>query len=82
MHTHTHTHSFRIIAGAPRGSYPGGLNLIDEGNSVPETGLVYQCPVNPGICGGVLGELRQPINSGNNSSFQPLFDESRKFENQ
>ena len=34
---------------APKGIAPGG--------SVPNTGLVYSCPVNPGTCSPLPGKL-------------------------
>lgn len=47
----------RIIIGAPRGTYPGGLGLRDLGNRREvETGLIYSCPVEPGECEGVRGD--------------------------
>lgn len=48
----------RIVVGAPRGSYPGGLASGLPGNSqgaLPNTGLVYVCPVEPGSCGPLTG---------------------------
>ena len=33
---------------APKGTAPGG---------VPNTGLIYSCPVNPGICSALSGKL-------------------------
>jgi hypothetical protein len=39
----------RIIVSAPKGTAPGG--------SVPNTGLVYSCPVNPGTCSPLPGKL-------------------------
>ena len=44
--------------GAPRGSYPGGVASGLPGNSqgaLPNTGLVYVCPVEPGSCGPLTG---------------------------
>ena len=38
----------RIVVSAPRGTAPGG---------VPNTGLVYSCPVNPGSCSALPGKL-------------------------
>jgi hypothetical protein len=52
----------RIIVGAPRGSYPGGLNLTDpEMRAVNRTGLVYSCPIGPGDCEGVRGDITRYI---------------------
>ena len=47
----------RIIVGAPFGTFPGGLSLSSIPGEVAEsrTGLVYSCPVKPGICEGVRG---------------------------
>jgi len=46
----------RIIVGAPKGTFPGGLNVGAPGsNSALRTGLVYQCPVSPSTCTGVFG---------------------------
>ena len=41
--------SHRIIVSAPKGTAPGA--------QVPRTGLVYSCPVNPGICSPLPGKL-------------------------
>ena len=47
----------RIIVGAPMGTFPGGLPLTDPGQSAEnQTGLVYSCPVQPGVCEGVQGD--------------------------
>ena len=47
---------FRIIIGAPKGTYPGGLNLTDYSlPAVNETGLVYNCQFGSGVCEGVTG---------------------------
>ena len=47
----------RIIVGAPMGTFPGGLPLTDPGQSAEnQTGLVYSCPVQPGVCEGVRGD--------------------------
>ena len=57
MATLTLSHPLRIIVGAPRGSFPGGLGLPDPG--LPHsniTGLIYSCPVTPGSCQGVRGD--------------------------
>lgn len=52
----------RIPIGAPRGSYPGGLNLTDPAEPASNrTGLVYSCPVGPGECEGVRGEISRYI---------------------
>ena len=41
--------------GAPKGTFPGGLDNLVEPTSQPEneTGLVYDCPLNSGPCGPV-----------------------------
>ena len=41
--------------GAPHGTYPGGIMSLLSGSAEPQTGLVYQCPVGPGGCDGILG---------------------------
>ena len=47
----------RIIVGAPMGTFPGGLPLTDPGQPAEnQTGLVYSCPVQPGVCEGVQGD--------------------------
>ena len=62
---HTHTH-YRIIIGAPRGTYPGGLNLTDPGRPrEDETGLVYSCPILPGPCEGVRGDTSLYLDESN-----------------
>ena len=39
------------------GTFPGGLPLPDPGQSAEsQTGLVYSCPVLPGVCEGVQGD--------------------------
>ena len=40
----------RIIVSAPKGTAPGD-------QSVPNTGLVYSCPVSPGTCSPLPGKL-------------------------
>ena len=48
----------RIIVGAPMGTFPGGLPLLDPGQRAEnQTGLVYSCPVQPGVCEGVQGNM-------------------------
>ena len=40
------------------GTFPGGLPLPDPGLSAEnQTGLVYSCPVQPGVCEGVRGDM-------------------------
>ena len=42
--------------GAPKGTFPGGLDnlaVVNSSQAENETGLVYQCPLNPGACGPV-----------------------------
>ena len=47
----------RVIISAPRGTYPGGLNLSDLLlPAVEKTGLVYSCPIGPGDCEGIRGD--------------------------
>ena len=73
------------------GTFPGGLSLPDPGQSaVNRTGLVYSCPVQPGVCGGVRGDTS--IYAGDPDGTQPtgdlpdngdiiegrLFDQARK----
>lgn len=44
--------STRILVGAPKGTYPGGLlDLPMSSTPESETGLVYDCPVQQGTCG-------------------------------
>ena len=39
------------------GTFPGGLPLSDPGQPAEnQTGLVYSCPVQPGVCEGVQGD--------------------------
>ena len=69
----TYVSVYRIIVGAPKGTFPGGLSGVTTGGSNPvsDTGLVYQCPVvNPGTCTGVFGN-----GAGND---RRLFDDARK----
>ena len=48
----------RIIIGAPNGTFPGGLPLTDPGQMAEsQTGLVYSCPVLPGDCEGIQGNI-------------------------
>ena len=72
-HTHTtikpHPHTGRIIVGAPRGTFPGGLDLDAASTPENQTGLVYDCPVSRGSCGR-LGD-------GTGLS-EKLFDPTRK----
>ena len=52
----------RVIVGAPRGSFPGGLDLVDpELPAESETGLIYQCQLGNDICEGVRGEVDRYI---------------------
>ena len=40
------------------GTFPGGLPLPDPVLSAEnQTGLVYSCPVQPGVCEGVQGDM-------------------------
>ena len=78
----------RIIVGAPFGTFPGGLSLSSNpGES--RTGLVYSCPVQPGICEGVRGNtsiyvgITPPVPIGDLPDDGPLiegrlFDQTRK----
>jgi len=82
----------RIIIGAPNGTFPGGLPLNDPGQMAEnQTGLVYSCPVLPGECEGIQGNLSLYINSPDNdmSEFElqapldiegRLFDQARKID--
>ena len=63
VHIHTmhhicvRTHPPRIIIGAPKGTYPGGLDLADPGLPASnQSGLVFSCPISPGLCEGVTGD--------------------------
>lgn len=40
--------TYRIIISAPNGTTPGG--------AVPNTGLIFTCPVQPGNCVGLMGD--------------------------
>ena len=55
--------------GAPKGTFPGGLDIIPSSTPVNETGLVYNCPVTQGSCG--------MIGSGEGDDAR-LFDPDRK----
>ena len=58
--------------GAPRGTYPGGLmSLPDNGTAENQTGLIYNCPIQPGDCDGLFGN-----GAGNDLR---LFDPERKW---
>ncbi|KAL5496319.1 hypothetical protein EMCRGX_G012578 [Ephydatia muelleri] len=51
---------WRVVVGAPNGSYPGGLSLTNPSCSTPtinNTGLVYLCSIQPGkdTCDGAVG---------------------------
>ena len=39
--------------GAPKGKFPGGLEIMPSATAIDETGLVYNCPVIQGSCGKV-----------------------------
>ena len=56
-HVHMSTIHFRLIVGAPRGTYPGGLSLTDPAKPHENrTGLVYSCPsAGSDMCEGVRG---------------------------
>ena len=73
----------RIIIGAPKGTYPGGLPLDDPGAPRSnETGLVYMCPVEPGECEGVRGNLSLYSSDLSNDRDNPegrLFDHFREY---
>ena len=59
MYTYTciYIHPLRIIIGAPKGTYPGGLDLADPGLPASnQSGLVFSCPISPGLCEGVTGD--------------------------
>ena len=82
-------HSNRVIVGAPRGTYPGGLALDDPGEPAENrTGLVYTCSVTPdGDCGPVLGDdqtgemindLTITVNNDFLSAGSRLFDHRRE----
>ena len=65
----------RVLVGAPKGSYPGGLNLSDpELPAASNTGLVYSCPIGSGNCEGVRGDTSVYIGVPNiniTNGFQP-----------
>ena len=82
-------HSNRVIVGAPRGTYPGGLALDDPGEPAESrTGLVYTCSVTPGgDCGPVLGDDQTgemindaniTVNNDSLSAGSRLFDHRRE----
>ena len=53
---------YRLLVGAPKGTYPGGLNLTDPFEPAERnTGLVYSCPI-LGACEGVTGDVSRYIN--------------------
>ena len=56
--------------GAPRGTYPGGLDL-PELNPVTRGGLVYQCPIRAGNCSG--------LGANGSGDDRRLFDGERKY---
>ena len=78
--------SCRIIIGAPNGTFPGGLPLTDPGQMAEnQTGLVYSCPVLPGECEGIQGDLSLYINMPDNDMStgelrSPLDTEGRLFD--
>ena len=83
-HTHTYTHTYppRIIIGAPKGTYPGGLNLVDPGMPASsQTGLIFSCPVSPGSCEGVTGGTdTADVDDDDGFSQSRLFDHRRKYQ--
>ena len=77
---------FRIIVGAPKGTFPGGLDLIDHGQpAINRTGLVYACSITPQtMCQAVLGDesLFQNGDQINNDGLHGagrLFDHRRMY---
>ena len=67
----------RVLIGAPRGTYPGGLNLTDPGlPRSPNTGLVYSCPIGGGECEGVRGDTTRYIGPGVSSDITDGFQNS------
>ena len=84
-HTHTHTHPPRIIIGAPKGTYPGGLDLADPGLPASnQSGLIFSCPISPGLCEGVTGDPNTfdlpdvSVDDDNGTGDGRLFDHRRK----
>ena len=74
----------RIIVGAPRGTFPGGLSYEDPGaRRVEQTGLVYSCPVLPGTCDGVRGDTTRYLSNtsalDNNGGLGPNMDRPIEF---
>ena len=61
----------RIIVGAPKGTYPGGLALPASADAENETGLVYQCSLTDEACSAVGRDGSNPANDR-------LFDSQRK----
>ncbi len=75
---------FRVIVGAPKGTFPGGLGYADPGQSADdETGLVYVCPLLPGACEGLRGNMSL-YSSDDDNDFDiaegRLFDHYRKLD--
>ena len=64
---------YRLIVGAPAGTYPGGLTGLEPRAPETLTGLVYQCPVSAGDCTGVISNV-----SNVTSNDRRLFDGDRK----
>ena len=72
------------------GTFPGGLSLSNPRQMAEDrTGLVYSCPVQPGVCEGVRGDtsIYVGINITDPTSDLPengaiiegrLFDQARK----
>ena len=76
----------RIIVGAPRGTFPGGLNLPDPGEpAINRTGLIYSCTILPGTqCDAVRGDedMFQDGDEIDNDGLHGagrLFDHRRKY---
>ena len=79
------------MVGAPRGTFPGGLNLSDpDSPAVPHTGLLYSCSILPDLdtpCDGVRGDedtltayLNTTYDNSDNDLLNPggrLFDQRR-----
>ena len=87
-------HVRRIVVGAPRGTYPGGLGLPDPGTQRENrTGLVYSCIIGTDQpCEGVRGMERvyldspaftdgtQTFSRGQVDFFVPEISEGRLFD--
>ena len=73
--------TFRIIVGAPKGTFPGGLNLSDPGNDhISHTGLIYACSIAPGSmgCDAIQRNVIPDDDTDSLKGTGRLFDQTRK----